>query len=136
MLLKTVTKTTTKSASDIYSMYSDVANWKSWDKSVESSELDGEFVVGATGKLKSVGAPMSKITITGATTNEYSASTCNIVFCHVLFEQNIKDLGDTREVTHSVSLVGPLAPLFKLILGKDLIKDIESGIDNVCKTTN
>jgi ribosomal protein L30E len=133
MLLKSVTKTTTKSASDIYAMYTDVNNWKNWDKSVETAQLDGKFVVGATGTMKPVGGPKSKIVISGATTNEYAASTCNLVACHILFEQRIKDLGDTREVTHRVSLEGFLAPVFKLILGKDLVKDIESGVDNVCK---
>jgi hypothetical protein len=133
MLLKTVTKTTSKSATDIYALYTDVNNWKNWDKSVETSHLDVEFVVGATGNMKPVGGPKSKIVITGATPNEYAASTCNLVACHILFEQSIKDLGDTREVTHSVSLEGFLAPVFKLILGKDLVKDIESGVDNVCK---
>jgi hypothetical protein len=133
MLLKSITKTTTKSASDIYTLYSDVNNWKNWDKSVESSDLEGEFKVGATGTMKSVGGPKSKIVITGATPNEYSASTCSLPGCKIIFEQRIKDLGDTREVTHNVSLEGFLAPVFKLILGKDLTKDLESGVDNVCK---
>jgi hypothetical protein len=133
MLLKSITKTTTKSAADIYALYTNVANWNNWDKSVESSELNGEFVVGATGTMKPVGGPKSKITISGATPNQYAASTCNLVGCHILFEQSIKDLGDMREVTHIVSLEGFLAPVFKLILGKDLVKDIESGVDNVCK---
>jgi hypothetical protein len=133
MLLKSVTKTTDKSASDIYKLYSDVANWKSWDKSVEFSELEGEFIKGATGQMKPVGGPKSKILISGAIPNEYAASTCNLIFCHILFEQSIKDLGEKREVTHSVSLIGPLAGLFKLILEKDLTKDLESGVDSVCK---
>jgi hypothetical protein len=133
MLLKSITKTTTKSATDIYAMYTDVSNWKNWDKSVESSQLDGEFKVGATGNMKSVGGPNSKIVITGATPNEYAASTCGLPGCKIVFEQQIKDLGDTREVTHTVSLEGFSSPVFKLILGKDLTKDIESGVDNVCK---
>jgi hypothetical protein len=133
MLLKSVTKATNKSASAIYAMYSDVKNWKNWDKSVEFSELDGEFSVGAMGQMKPVGGPKSKIIITGATQDEYAASKCNLVACYILFEQRIKDLGDTREVTHSVSLEGFLSPVFKLILGNDLVKDIESGVDNVCK---
>jgi hypothetical protein len=132
MLLKSVTKTTFKSASEIYAMYSDVANWNKWDKSVESSSLDGEFGIGATGVMKPVGGPKSKITISGATVNQYAASTCNLVGCHILFEQKIKDLGEMREITHSVSLVGFLSPVFKLILGNDLTKDIEAGVDTVC----
>jgi hypothetical protein len=133
MLLKSVSKTTTKSASDIYAMYTDVANWKAWDVSVEFSELNGELVEGATGSMKPVGGPKSKIVISGAKQNEYAASTCNLFLCHILFEQSIKDLGDTREVTHSVSLVGALSPLFKIILGNDLTKDLETGLNNVCK---
>ena len=133
MLIESVTKTTSKSATDIYAMYSDVNNWKNWDKSVESSKLEGEFKVGATGTTKSAGGPNSKIVITGAAPNEYAASTCGLPGCKIIFEQRIKDLGNTREVTHSVRIEGFLAPVFKLILGKDLTKDIESGVDNVCK---
>jgi hypothetical protein len=133
MLLKSVTKTTTKSPAQIWAMYEDVGNWKSWDPSLESSELFGEFASGTKGELKPVGAPKSKFVITDHIHNEYTADRCDLIFCYISFEHRIKDLGEVREVTHSVSLNGFLAPVFKLILGKNLVEGLETAVENVCK---
>jgi hypothetical protein len=133
MLLKSVTKTTTKSAYEIWLMYVDVKNWKSWDPSVESSEIFGEFVEGTKGTLKPVGGPQANFVITTLTKYIYFADRSNLPFAYIDFEHSISDNGEVREITHIVKLGGFLAPLFKLILGKSLTKDLELAVDNICK---
>jgi hypothetical protein len=133
MLLKTVTKTTTKSAYDIWLMYTDVQNWKSWDSSVESSEIFGEFMEGTKGTLKPVGGPQANFVITTLTKYIYFEIRSSLPLAYIDFEHSIFDNGEIREVTHTIKLGGFLAPLFKLILGKSLTKDLELAVDNICK---
>jgi hypothetical protein len=133
MILKTLTKTTTKSAYDIWLKYTDVQNWKSWDPSVESSEIFGEFVEGTKGTLKPVGGPQANFVITTLTKYIYFADRSFLPFSHINFEHAIFDNGKVRKVTHTIKLGGFLSPIFKLILGKSLTKDLELAVDNICK---
>jgi hypothetical protein len=133
MLLKSITKTTTKSAYEIWLMYTDVKNWKSWDPSVESSEVFGEFVEGTKGTLKPVGGPKTDFVITTLTKYIYFANRSNLPLAHIDFEHAIFDNGEIREVTHTVKLGGFLSPIFKIILGKSLTKDLELAVNNICK---
>jgi hypothetical protein len=133
MLLKSITKTTTKSPHEIWSIYSDVKNWKSWDPSVESSEIFGEFVKGTKGTLKPVGGPNTEFVITTLTKYIYFADRSSLPLAYIDFEHSISDNGEIREITHTVKLGGFLAPLFKLILLNSLTKDLELAVDNICK---
>jgi hypothetical protein len=133
MLLKSITKTTTKSAYEIWLMYTDVKNWKSWDPSVESSEVFGEFVEGTKGTLKPVGGPKTDFVITTLTKYIYFADRSNLPFAYIDFEHAIFDNGEIREVTHTIKIGGFLSPIFKIILGNSLTKDLELAVDNICK---
>jgi len=50
-----------KSPKDVYLTYTNVSDWAIWDPETESASLNGEFVIGSTGKIKPKGAPESKI---------------------------------------------------------------------------
>lgn len=41
----------------LWELYSDVEKWLEWDESLEKVELDGEFIVGAKGKMTNNGMP-------------------------------------------------------------------------------
>jgi hypothetical protein len=133
MLIKSVTKTTSKSAVEIWAKYEDVKNWKSWDTAIESSELFGEFKEGTKGILKPVGGPQAKFELTLITKYIYFADRSYLPFAYIDFEHTIFDNGEIREITHTINLGGFLAPLFKLILGKTLASGLEEAVENLIK---
>lgn len=45
------TMTTSAEPTDIWRLWTDVANWGAWDKGLKSASLDGPFIVGAKGKI-------------------------------------------------------------------------------------
>jgi hypothetical protein len=116
MLIKSVTKTTTLTASQIWNKYIDAKNWKSWDPAVESSELFGDFVEGTKGILKPAGGPQAKFTLTNITKYIYFSDRSFLPFAHIDFEHTIFDNAEIREVTHTIKMGGFLAPFLGLYL--------------------
>lgn len=132
MLLKSSTKTTTKTIPEIWQKYSDVSTWNTWDKETESSSLDGQFVVGGTGTVKPKGSPSSKFTLTELTVNKSFTVTCAMPGAQIQFHHSLNQKTvDTVEITHSVELVGLLAPVWKLLIGTSLVKGLDSTIENL-----
>ena len=45
----------------IWKIWEDVENWKTWDEQIELSQLDGPFQTGTTGCTKFIGTLFSKL---------------------------------------------------------------------------
>ena len=43
----------------IWKLWTDVENWKEWDKSVKWSNINGDFKIGTKGKLKPKEGPVT-----------------------------------------------------------------------------
>jgi hypothetical protein len=133
MLIKSITKTTSKSAVEIWAKYENVKNWKLWDTSIESSELFGEFKEGTKGILKPKGGPEANFELTTITKYIYFADRSFLPFAYIDFEHTIFDNGEVREVTHTIRIGGFLSPLFSIILGKTLANGLDEAVENLIK---
>ena len=58
-----ISRQTTAKKEQVWKLWVDVANWNSWDSTVEHSELSGDFSVGSKGAVKPVGGPRYKFEI-------------------------------------------------------------------------
>jgi hypothetical protein len=132
MLIKSVTKSTTVPAHQIWHKYEDVPNWKTWDPAVKSSQIFGEFIEGTKGTLQPVVGTRAQFEITLMTRYIYVGIRTVLPMAYIDFEHTIFDNGDVRVVTHSIKLGGLLAPLFKLVLGKQLSEGLDEAVENLC----
>jgi hypothetical protein len=57
------------SAEKVFSIYTDVSGWSSWDPEVRASSIVGPFQTGALGTLKPTKGPEAKIAITDVVSN-------------------------------------------------------------------
>ena len=115
----------------IWKVWSDVENWKEWDKSVEWSSIDGRFELGAKGKLKPKEGPLAKFKLTEVEkfkkfTDEAKLPLTKLQFIH---EMNCNN-GDT-EITHKIRITGILTFLFSRVIGKKLEKDLPHAMENL-----
>jgi hypothetical protein len=133
MLLKSLTRTTTIPASTIWNKYADVPNWNTWDKSVISSSIDGGFVEGAKGILMPTSGPKVEFEITTLTKYVYFNIRSQLPLAYIDFEHAITDDGEIRTITHSISIGGPLALIFKILIGPSLKGGLDA-LDNLILT--
>lgn len=48
----------------IWKIWEDAENWKTWDERIELSRIDGPFQTGTTGCTKFIGTPLLKTLLT------------------------------------------------------------------------
>lgn len=121
----------------IFSVYSAVASWPDWDAEVESASLNGEFRLGAEGKIKPKGAPESKITIVELTENQSFTVECNLPLCKMRFIHLINAAGGGSKVINRLEFTGLLSPLFVRLIGKSISKTMPhtlSGLKTYIET--
>lgn len=116
------------SPEEVYVCYEDVARWSSWDLAIATSSIKGEFKLGATGLLKPVKGPESKITFTEVTRNRSFTTTSKLPLCTLYFKHQLKQLSEATEVVHTVSFVGVLSPLFRRVIGPSLEKGLPESL--------
>jgi len=116
------------SPEQVFGFYEDVAHWSSWDSDIVSLSINGEFKAGATGLLKPVKGPESKITFTEVTRNRSFTTTSKLLLCTMSFEHQLIALDEETEVVHKVSFIGVLSPLFRRLIGPSVAKGLPESL--------
>ena len=108
-----------------------MGSWPEWNADTEWVRLDGPFVAGATGVLKPRGGPRTGFVVAELTEDRFvDVSTllgASLTFSHLV--GTTPDGDTTVEVT--VTLAGPLAPLWTLVLGKGIKATLQRDLDGL-----
>jgi hypothetical protein len=121
------TTSTTASADKIWDVWTDVSNWKQCDKGLKEATLDGEFVVGAKGKLIPDKGPKSKFIISEIVPNQSYVFKTSIPFGWLIIKRSLEVKNGVTYFTHDVQFTG----ILKKILGKKLGKNYREMLPSV-----
>jgi hypothetical protein len=121
------TDSTTASSDKIWQVWTDVPNWKQWDKGLKEAFLDGEFVVGTKGKLIPDKGPKSKFVISELVPNQSYSFKTKIPFGWLIIRRTLKVKEGKTFFTHDVQFTGFL----KKILGNKLGKNYRAMLPSV-----
>ncbi len=119
--------------SKIFSAYAAVTDWPVWDAEVEYASIEGEFKVGAEGKIKPKGAPESKIKIIELTEMKSFTLECKLPLCKMHFIHIITTEGAGSRVKNLLEFTGLLAPLFGRLIGKSIYKTMPNSLAGLKK---
>lgn len=116
------TVTTLATPDQIWTMWQDVESWPCWDSELEWVKLDGEFIVGTTGRMKSTSGPevkfkLSRIVPGLSFTNIAQLPLTRLEFGH---EYKLSDADSVAYIRHTVIMSGLLAPFFGYVIGKKI----------------
>ena len=112
----------------LWQRYSDRASWSEWDHGIESVTLDGPFAVGSTGKVKPKGAPTTKYKVLEVTDGRSFTDVTFLPLARMRFSHKIEPTPTGADITHRVTISGPLAPLFSRIIGKKVAAEIPAAM--------
>lgn len=115
----------------VFAAYVDAARWPEWDKELREVHLPDGLTLGATGHLIPRQGPKALITVTECTqlrsfTIQAKLPLCKIHFGHALRE----DQGKTT-ATHWVAFTGPLAVLFRQLIGKVITAALPTSLQGL-----
>ncbi|GIG61925.1 hypothetical protein Lfu02_62970 [Longispora fulva] len=116
--------------SAFFARWADMATWPEWNTDTDWVRLDGPFVPGATGVLKPKGGPKVKFVVTTLTDREFTDVSL-LLGARLTFRHLVETSDGTTRVTVAVTLTGPLARLWNLVLGKDIKAGIQADLDRL-----
>jgi uncharacterized membrane protein len=134
MLIIKHTVETTATAAQIWSVWQDVENWKTWDHDLESSQLNGPFKVGTTGSLKFKGDdPILKTLLTHVEPYKIFVQEAQLPLAKVIMTHAINQLDGKTHVTFQTEIRGILAIVWVWLLGSSIKKKIPVEMEQMLK---
>jgi hypothetical protein len=119
-------------AEQVWDIWRDVANWRSWETGIASSQLHGPFEEGVEGELKPKSGPMVQWLLSEVKPLEAFTSKARLPLGMLEFSHQITPITDARiRVTHSVQISGVSTFLFKYLVGRSAAADIPNALANL-----
>lgn len=118
------TQTTSAAPEAVWARYADPASWPQWDHEIEYVTADGPLEVGTTGRLKPAGGPVTRFVYTEVEPGVSFTDVTKLPLARLTFRHRIEPTADGCRFTHTVTITGPLSPLFARVIGRK----IEAGL--------
>lgn len=119
------TEITDAPASAVWALWEDVPRWPEWDEGLDAIRLDGPFAVGTPGRISPTGSPSWRFTLITVEPGRRFTDETRLPLCRLRFGHELGAAADGRTaITITVSFHGPLAPLFRRVIGKDIAADL------------
>jgi hypothetical protein len=128
-----IAKNTKASPIQIWKVWEDAENWKTWDEQIELSRLDGPFQTGTTGCTKFVGTPLFKTLLTQVEPYKLVVQEAYLSFAKVVSYQSMRQVDDNTEVTFQVEIRGPLSLFYACMLRRFIKKKIPQEMELMLK---
>jgi hypothetical protein len=120
----TVARRTTAYPENIWKLWADVPNRRSWDDSLEYANLEGSFQSGAAGRIKLKGQPERKFEILDCIPlQKYTDRFFLSMGGKMDWVHTITKTGDGHNVTFDVNVFGPTSLILALIM-KSILRDV------------
>lgn len=124
MLIIEHTVETKATVADVWRVWQDVSNWKSWDHGIEFSEIYGPFATGTRGVLQPKGGPVLHTQLTRVEQGKMFVDESKLFLCRIIVSHYLKEMNGKLEVTHRIEMKGPLALLFAFLIGRTMKKNL------------
>ncbi|MEU8658359.1 hypothetical protein [Actinoplanes philippinensis] len=111
-----------------FERWADMATWPEWNTDTAWVRLDTPFRAGATGALKPKGGPVTRFVVSALVPGREFTDVSLLFGARLTFQHlvGVDEHGTT--VTVRVTLAGPLAFLWNVILGKDIAKGLDGDL--------
>ncbi len=123
--------TSTAPPSAFYSRWIDHSTWSQWDTDTDWVHLDGAVTQGAQGVLKPKAGPKSRFTVAVLDPDRECTDTSPLLGTTLRFQHLATVVDGRTELTARVTLSGPLARLWALVLGKGFAESVPTALDRL-----
>jgi hypothetical protein len=129
MIQKTFSTITTEIAKEqIWKLMSNINDWKTFDETVEYSELQGEFKAGSSFILKPKGGPKVKIILMDVQPPHYFKDKTTFPLAQMYGEHWYEDTQLGLKITVTMTMAGLLSALWNKLVMKNIVEHLEDDI--------
>jgi hypothetical protein len=119
------------SAERVYGLYADVTTWPTWDPAVLEVSLASGLRTGSGGWLRAQGGPRTRIRIHEASAPSSFTVASQLPGCEMLFGHSLTSVAGGVRATHTLSFTGPLAFLFRRLLGVRIASTLPAALQGL-----
>ena len=107
----------------VWALWSDAARWPDWNEQLESAELEGEFSVGETARVKFRRGGRMQFRIVAVEPERLFVDEARLPGARLGHEHRLEPSGAGVEISHRLYVAGPLSGLFALLLGRKRMRE-------------
>lgn len=134
-LIASATATSPAPVESFFERWADMPTWPEWSTDTEWVRLDGPCGTGATGRLKPKGGPAVRFTVTQWTPGERFVDVSDLLGARLTFDHTTRSTsGGGARIDVTVTLAGPLAPLWRRIMGAGIATSLQADLDRLVAT--
>jgi len=115
-----------------FARWADMATWPEWNLDTEWVRLDGPFTEGAAGTLKPKGGPRVPFVVAKLTDDEF-VDVSKLLGARLTFAHRVHRNDTHTDVRVDVSLAGPLAFVWRRILGKGIAASAQPDLERLAE---
>lgn len=116
-----------------FERWADMATWPEWNTDTAWVRLDGPFVTGATGQLKPKGGPTVRFVVEKLTPGREFVDVSMLLGARLTFDHQVTPGPAGCEIDVTVTLTGPLARVWNLILGGGVRRTAQADLDRLVR---
>jgi hypothetical protein len=122
------TEKTSATPEQLWAHYSDPANWPQWDHGTTAVTIEGPFKVGTRGTLKPAKGPKAAFVISDLTPLVSFTDITRLPLTTLEFAHRIEVVDGITRFTHSVTMNGPLTPVFSRLIGRTIAAELPDAM--------
>ena len=115
----------------VWDIWSNVEQWPAWDNDLDYCEMKGAFEAGSEFILKPKSGPKVKITLSEVVPHKQFTDYCRFPGAKMFDYHELADTPDGLRITNTVTVKGPLAFLWIMLVAKGIVKSIPKQTDNL-----
>ncbi|MEO5672565.1 MAG: SRPBCC family protein [Ramlibacter sp.] len=119
------------SAAQVWKVWSDVDRWHLWQDDIEFARMNGPFESGGSFKFKPKGGPNLTLELSEVRPGEMFVDITRFPLARMVDSHEIIKRGDALEIKTTVRMEGPLAFLWRKLVGEDVVKSLPAQTDNL-----
>jgi hypothetical protein len=109
----------------LWSVWSDVDAWHTWQSDLDHAKLDGPFAAGSTFQLKPKAGPRVRIALLTVEPNRRFVDLTRFPLARMYGEHQFIARGDEIEIRTSISVEGALGFLWRKLVGEGVARSLE-----------
>lgn len=119
------------SAERVYRLYADLTTWPQWDPAVLEVSLPAGLQAGSAGWLRAQGGPRTRIRVHEVSDAQSFTVASQLPGCKMLFGHTLKAVAGGVRATHTLSFAGPLAFVFRRLLGAKIAGTLPAALQGL-----
>jgi Polyketide cyclase / dehydrase and lipid transport len=112
----------------VWELWEDPSRWSDWNPAIARAELEGPFAVGTRAVIRFHGRPGMKFDITAIDGPTLFVDETRLPGARMGHEHRLAQRDGHVLVTHRIYFDGPLAPMWGVLMGRRIRRDLASFV--------